>query len=49
MCPYANQPIENWSKVTDELIKNFPLEMKEIVDEGINTSRSHSGKTRFSG
>lgn len=32
MCPYANQPIENWSKVTDELIKNFPLEMKEIVD-----------------
>ena len=32
MWPYANQPIENWSKVTDELIKNFPLEMKEIVD-----------------
>lgn len=30
--PYSNIPIDSWSKITDKLISEHPLEMKELVD-----------------
>lgn len=30
--PYANQPISNWSTITNDLIEKYPVPLDEILD-----------------
>ncbi len=33
--PYANQDVSNWSAITNELIKNYPIPLNEILEIAI--------------
>lgn len=33
--PYANQDVSNWSAITNELIENYPIPLKEILEIAI--------------
>lgn len=34
--PYENIPVNEWSSITEELIRNYPLEMDDLITSVLN-------------